>query len=744
MTASSFRIEGMDCADEVAALKREVGPVVGGEDRLAFDLLRARMTVRAGFGGVPEAAILAAVARTGMRAERWVEAHGQPRRAERRARRARILTTAASGIAVAAGFLVHVASAGGLLRALRGNQGGSPVPPASVAVYAVAIACGLSLVIPRAWFSLRRLRPDMHLLMTVAVAGAAAIGQWMEAATVSCLFSLSLLLESWSVGRARRAVERLLDLSPPRARVVGEGGREELVPVEEVAVSSRIVLHPGERIPLDGRVLEGETSVDEAPITGESVPVDKGPGDEVFAGTINGDGALTVEVDRPAGDTVLARIIRMVGEAQDRRAPVERWVDAFARAYTPAVMVLSAATLLAPPLLAAQPWGPWIYRSLVLLVIACPCALVISTPVSIVAALASAARHGVLVKGGAFIEAPARIRAVALDKTGTVTEGRQRVLEVLALEEAPEREILETVAALEARSEHPIGRAIRAHAEALGLRPAPAEDARAIRGKGISGRINGRACWAGSHRFLAEQGIDTEATRHRLDSLAGPGRTIVAVGDERGVLGFVTLEDGIRPGARAVVEDLRSAGIEWVVMLTGDNRATAEAVARETGLDETHAELLPEDKVRVVEDLVRRFGHVAMVGDGVNDAPAMARAGIGIAMGAAGSDAAIEAADVALMSDDLERIPWLIHHSRRALRVVRQNIGFALGVKAVFVALTYLGHASLWAAIAGDMGASLLVIGNGLRLLREPRFSAPALRVRLSVAAPPRRPAGEG
>ncbi|MBZ5640687.1 MAG: cadmium-translocating P-type ATPase, partial [Acidobacteriia bacterium] len=728
----------MDCADEVAALKREVGPVVGGDDRLAFDLLRARMTVRAEAAGFDEAAILAAVARTGMRAEKWVDAHGEPRRAERRARRARILTTAASGVATAAGFLVHAASAGGLLPALRGSEGGSAVPSASAAIYAVAAACGLSLVVPRAWLALRRLRPDMNLLMTVAVVGAAAIGQWLEAATVSCLFSLSLLLESWSVGRARRAVERLLDLSPPRARVVRESGREDLVPVDEVAVASRIVLHPGERIPLDGRVLDGETSVDEAPITGESLPVDKRPGDEVFAGTINGDGVLTVEVDRPARDTVLARIIRMVGEAQDRRAPVERWVDAFARAYTPAVMVLAAATLVAPPLLLGQPWGPWVYRSLVLLVIACPCALVISTPVSIVAALAAAARHGVLVKGGAFIEAPARIRAVALDKTGTVTEGRQRVVGVEALEGRWEREVLETVAALEARSEHPIGRAIAAHAEALGLDLPPAEDARAVRGKGISGKVGGRACWAGSHRFLEEQGAGTEETRSRLDALAGPGRTIVTVGDERGVLGFVTLLDRIRPGARRAIEELRSAGIERIVMLTGDNRATAEAVAREAGLDETHPELLPEDKVRVVEDLVRRFGKVAMVGDGVNDAPAMARAGVGIAMGAAGSDAAIEAADVALMSDDLERIPWLVRHSRRALLVVRQNIAFALGVKAVFVALTYLGHASLWAAIAGDMGASLLVIGNGLRLLREPRFSVPALRDRLSGAAPAR------
>jgi Cd2+/Zn2+-exporting ATPase len=723
LTSASYKINGMDCADEVAVLKREVGPVVGGEDRLTFDLLRARMTVRPAPGGVSETAILEAVARAGLRAEPWVESHGEPRHAERRARRARLLTTAGSGVAAALGFLLHAVSAGGLLAALRAGEGGGPLPGEVAALYTVGIVCGLALVAPRAWLALRRLRPDMNLLMTIAVMGAAGIGQWLEAATVSFLFSLSLLLESWSVGRARRAVERLLDLSPPRAHVTRESGSEELIPVEEVAVGSRIVVRPGERIPLDGRVIEGETSVDEAPITGESRTVDKMPGDEVFAGTINGDGVLTVVVDRPARDTVLARIIRMVGESQERRAPVERWVDRFARIYTPAVMALAAATLLLPPLLAGQAWGPWIYRALVLLVIACPCALVISTPVSIVAALASAARHGVLVKGGTFIEAPARLRAIALDKTGTVTEGRQRVLEVSAMGGGSEREVLETAAALEVRSEHPIGRAIAAHAAAIGQLPAPADEARAIRGKGIAGKVRGRDCWAGSHRLLEEQGAGTGPVRSRLEELAAPGRTVVAVGREQEVLGFVTLQDALRAGARQAVDDLHAAGVERIVMLTGDNRATAEAVARAAGFDETHAELLPEDKVRVVEELVRRYRHVAMVGDGVNDAPAMARADVGIAMGAAGSDAAIEASDVALMSDDLERIPWLIGHSRRALGVVRQNIAFALGVKGAFVVLTYAGYASLWAAIAGDMGASLLVIGNGLRLLHDPRFS---------------------
>ncbi|MDU0959953.1 MAG: heavy metal translocating P-type ATPase, partial [Bradyrhizobium sp.] len=483
------------------------------------------------------------------------------------------------------------------------------------------------------------------------------------------------------------------------------------------------VVRPGDKIPLDGRVLAGESEVNQAPITGESVPVPVEPGKEVFAGTINGEGALEIQTTKAAQDTTLARIIRMVGSAQSRRAPSEQWVEQFARVYTPAVMILALVVFLVPPLAFGGAWEPWFYRALVLLVIACPCALVISTPVTIVAALAGAAKQGVLVKGGVHLETPAKLKAIAMDKTGTLTEGRPRVVELVPLGTRTEAELLEFAAALEARSEHPLARAILEKARERGITVAPATAVQAVRGKGVTGRIGAREAWLGSRKYLEERAT-TAATAEVLlsaDRIAGAGRTVVAVGDENSVWGLIAVSDAIRPEAKRIVAELHAAGIERVVMLTGDNRATAEVIARETGVDEVQAELLPEDKVAAIERLVGRFhkpgGAVAMIGDGVNDAPAMARANLGIAMGAIGSDAAIETADVALMSDDLSKLPWLIRHSKATLAIIRQNIGFSLSVKLLFTALTIAGFASLWGAIAADVGASLLVVLNGLRLL---------------------------
>jgi Cd2+/Zn2+-exporting ATPase len=715
----SFKIQGMDCAEEVVVLKREVGPLVGGEDRLTFDILNGNMTVAAGPVAVSPDAVLRAVERTGMHAEVWRE--GTRADTERRfwQRWGRTTLTAASGLLTLAGFLTHALLAGGV-RAALGSEGmglGHHVPPLSQALYGLGVLAGVWYVLPKAWFAARRLRPDMNLLMIIAVIGAAAIGEWFEAATVAFLFSLSLALEAWSVGRARRAVEALLDLAPPGVRLRRPDGTEEQVAPDRVPVGSHFLVRPGERFPLDGRVARGSSSVNQAPITGESVPVTKNPGDPVFAGTVNGDGALEVESTRPAGDTTLAHIIRLVGQSQSRRAPAEQWVERFARVYTPAVLTLAVAVFLVPPLLLGGAWEDWFYRALVLLVIACPCALVISTPVSIVAALAAAARCGVLVKGGLYVEAPARLRAVAFDKTGTLTVGRPVVVEVVPLNGHTEAELLERAAGLEARSEHPLGQAVVACAAARGVRVRPAEDFQVVPGRGATAVFNGERYWLGSHRYLEERGQETEEVHRRLEALSGAGRTVVVVGNERHVCGFLTLADAVRPDARQAVEALHRAGVGHLVMLTGDNRATAEAIARETGVDEARAELLPADKVAAVEDLVARYGAVAMVGDGVNDAPALARATVGVAMGAAGTDAAIETADVALMADDLSRLPWLVWHARRTLRIIRQNIVFALAVKAVFVVLTFAGHASLWAAIAADMGASLLVIFNGLRLL---------------------------
>lgn len=487
--------------------------------------------------------------------------------------------------------------------------------------------------------------------------------------------------------------------------------------VAEVTVGSTVVVKPGEKFPLDGRITKGRTQVNQAPITGESLPVPKAPGDEVFAGTINGDGTVEFATTKAAGDTTAAHIIKMVGEAQSRRAPSEQWVERFARYYTPAVMVLAVAVILVPPLLFGGAWSKWFYEGLVLLVIACPCALVISTPVSVVAALASAAKNGVLIKGGLYVELPARLRAVAIDKTGTLTEGAPSVGEVVPVSGHTDGELLEIAAAIEARSEHPLARAVVAHAQERGIRPTPAEDFQVLQGKGASATLGGRPVWIGSHRYLEERSQETPDMHRRLEALSSAGSSVVVVGNDEHVCGFIAVSDRLRTNAAAAVADLRAAGVEHVVMLTGDNRGTGEAVGRLAGVDEIKAELLPADKVAAVEELVRRFGEVAMVGDGVNDTPAMARATLGIAMGAAGTDAAIETADIALMSDDLSKLPWLIRHSKRTLRVIRQNIVASLAVKALFVALTLLGHASLWAAIAADTGMSLLVVFNALRLL---------------------------
>lgn len=719
-----FRIHGMDCADEIAALKREVGPLVG-ENKLAFDLLNGRMSIDMTPDPALEARIEKAVAHAGLKAEPWTEGDSSAAaHAEEQRRRVQSWLTTASGVFTALGFAVHAWLGGGVIAAFEAGEhalGSTPLP--SVILYTLAVLLAARYVAPKAWLAAKRLRPDMNLLMTVAVAGAIGIGAWFEAATVSFFFALALALEAWSLGRARRAVAALMELAPPTARVRLEDGSERDVPAAEIRVGTHIIVRPGDKVPLDGRIAAGESEVNQAPITGESVPLFKAQGDEVFAGTINGEGALDVVTTKAANDTTLAQIIRMVGSAQSRRAPSEQWVEKFARIYTPVVMALAIVVFLAPPLLLGGAWDVWFYRSLVLLVIACPCALVISTPVTIVAALAGAAKQGVLVKGGTHLETPAHLKAVAMDKTGTLTEGRPQVVEIVPLDGRSETELLRLAAALEARSQHPIAHAILAKAIELKIATEPAESVQAIMGRGVTGRVAGRQVWLGSRRYIEERGVSSDMVLERADALSSAGRTIVAIGDEEDVWGLIAVADAVRPEAKDIVAALHRAGVKHVVMLTGDNRPTAEAIAQQTGIDEVQAELLPGDKVAAVEALVRRYGSVAMVGDGVNDAPAMGRANLGIAMGAMGSDAAIETADVALMSDDLSKLPWLVRHSRATLAVIRQNVGFSIAVKLLFTALTVIGLASLWGAIAADVGASLLVVLNGLRLLNRDQAS---------------------
>ena len=591
------------------------------------------------------------------------------------------------------------------------------MPLAESLLFLAAIVFGAWLVAPKAWSSARRLSPDMNLLMIVAVSGAIFLGEYFEAATVAFFFSLSLYLESWSVGRARNAVAALLDLAPPTARVIRDDGTEEDVLAAQVAVGDRFVVRGGDRIPLDGDVVEGISGVNQAPITGESALVTKEPGDEIYAGTINGDGTLTVRATKPASDTVLSRIIRMVGEAHSRRANVEQWVAKFARVYTPIVMILAISIAVLPPLLAGGAWDYWFYNALVLLVIACPCALVISTPVSIVAALASSARNGVLIKGGAYVEAPGRLTAIAMDKTGTITEGEPEVASLHPLGNTTEQELLEVAAALEARSSHPLARAILSRAKIAGIRNDAAEDTRTVPGRGVEGSVKGRTVWLGSDRFAGEKGFGNALPEELRERIEGAGSTLVAVGDGERLMGVMELRDRIRSDARGIVARLHAQGVKSIIMLTGDNERTARAVASEVGIDEVRAELLPDQKVHAIEELVESHDMVAMIGDGVNDAPAMARAHFGIAMGAIGSDAAVETADIALMTDDIGKVPWLIGHSRRTMWIIRQNIGMSLATKAVFVGLTAFGMASMWGAIAADVGVSLLVVMNALRLL---------------------------
>ena len=720
----AYKVRGLDCAEEVAVLRQAVGPLVGGADRLAFDVLNGRMTVPAEAREVADEAILKAIAATGMSAVAWTP-HAKSDDTDTH-RRQQALFTAASGVALLIGFTLHVVLSGGFTEAWRllGSHANVSTPLPAIVAYLAAALLGARFVVVKAWFAARNLRPDMYLLMTVAVVGAMAIGEWFEAATVSFLFALSLALESWSVGRARRAIATLLDLAPPTARVLRPNGVEETVPVNEVRLGSRFIVPAGERIPLDGRVTAGASAVNQAPITGESVAVEKQPGAEVFAGTINGDGTLTIRATKNAEDTTLARIIHMVEEAHARRAPSEQWVERFARIYTPAVMGVAFLTFLLPPIVFGHGWDEWFYRALVLLVIACPCALVISTPVSIVASLAAAARAGVLVKGGAFIELPARLKAIAMDKTGTITSAEPEVVQVIPFDSHTESELMSRAAALEARSTHPLARAIHRYAERKGIAPAPAADVQVLRGKGLTGIFDGEPFWLGSHRYVVERGQDAPEIARQAEALEADGKTVIVVGNSRHVCGFIAVADTIRPAAREIVRQLHATGIAHVVMLTGDNRITAEAIAREVGIDEVHAELLPENKVKKLEEVIARYRNVAMVGDGVNDAPALARANLGIAMGAIGSAAAIETADIALMTDDISKLPWLVGHSRRTLAIIRQNIIFALAIKAIFVALTFVGMASLWAAIAADTGASLLVVLNGLRLLNGGRAVA--------------------
>jgi Cd2+/Zn2+-exporting ATPase len=709
-----LRIQDMDCAEEVAILKKVLVPLIGDEEALGFDLLNRKLTLKVGDDGPDEDSILDAVTQTGMQAVPWSEE--MPADQSFWQSRGRAFMCACSGACLFLGFISH-ASHSGLAAALGDGQ---LFPAISLVCYICASITGAWFVLPKAFFAARQLRPDMNLLMVVAVIGAMALGEWFEAGTVSFLFAFALLLESWSVGRARRAIESLLDLAPTTARFLCPSGGEVLEKfVEEVPEGVTVLVQPGEKIPLDGIVTKGASTINQAPITGESIPVEKVTGDEVFAGTINNQGAFEFRSTKKADDSTLARIIHMVEEAQSRRAESEQWVERFARTYTPVMMLIALVVAFGFPLLFSGGWKFWIYEALVVLVIACPCALVISTPVSIVAGLATAARCGVLIKGGSFLEAPAYLKVVAMDKTGTLTRGEPEVQEVIPFADHTPEQLLRNAAALESNSEHPLAKAVVRKADADGIEFERTDGFQSLQGRGVEASIDGKSFWLGSHRFMHEKGTETPEFHAMAESLEQKGCSVIVVGTDDHVCGLISVSDSVREESVKAVGGMKDVGVERVVMLTGDHTTSAATIAEATGVDEFHADLLPEDKVQQIEDLVMKYGHVAMVGDGINDAPAMAASNLGIAMGAAGTDAAIETADIALMSDDLSRLPWLIRHSRRTLRIIHQNVFFALGLKALVMLLVIAGKASLWMAIAADMGASLLVIFNALRLLSK-------------------------
>jgi len=704
---SELKVEGMDCADELALIERRLKGVLGLES-LGANFLTGTLVVRHQPSALPLDRIIELVNQTGLRARPISEGRQEP---VVRAARSKLILTALCGLLIAIAFVIHPSD--------------KPALP-SILLYLLAMVLGGVYVFRRALLAARNLTLDMNVLMATAVIGAAFIDEWVEAATVVFLFSLAQLLETYSMDKARNAIRALMTLVPETA-LVQRGGKEVSVPASTVAVGETFVIKPGEKFPLDGRVIAGTSSVNQAPITGESIPVQKNIDDVVFAGTINERGSLEVAVTKAFSDTTLSRIIHLVEEAQASKAPSQNFVDRFARIYTPGVLILALLIATFSPLILSISWTASFYRALVLLVIACPCALVISTPVSIVSGLASAARAGVLIKGGAHLEAAGAIKVVAMDKTGTLTIGKPSVTDVVADPGFDESRVLQLAAGVEARSEHPLGAAIVKAAEERSLEILQVSDVQAVTGKGISGTIAGEKYIVGNPKLFDELSLLTPSIESTSARLQDEGKTVVLVGTRNKVAGLVAIADRIRDHARDVVADLRTAGVKKVVLLTGDNPVTARSIAKAAGIDDYSAKLLPEEKVDAIRKLIASDGPVMMVGDGVNDAPALAAASIGVAMGAAGTDAALETADIVLMGDDLAKLPFLLRLSRATLSVIRQNIALSLTIKAAFLILSVAGYASLWMAIAADMGASLLVIANGLRLVRAD-YAGPAHR----------------
>ncbi len=586
-------------------------------------------------------------------------------------------------------------------------------------LFAISIVVGGYRLFITGLNNLIRLQFDMKTLMTIAIIGAAIIGEWGEGATVVILFAISEALETYSMEKARASIRSLMNVSPKQATILIEG-KEQLLAVKDIRIGDRMLVKPGQKIAMDGKIVKGYASISEAAITGESIPVAKGVQDEVFAGTFNEDGLLEVEVTKRVEDTTISKIIHLVEEAQAERAPSQAFVDKFAKYYTPLIIIIAFLVATVPPLFLGMDWNTWIYQGLAVLVVGCPCALVISTPIAIVTAIGNAARNGVLIKGGVFLEEGGRIKAIAFDKTGTLTRGAPEVTDVQTIQHS-EEELLQILATLEGGSTHPLASAILQKAKEMGVADTShtMENFESVAGKGIMASIEGIVYKAGSPNwFLNEKHPEVEMLGERIHQLQNAGKTVIVVGTPDKIIGILGIRDEIRESSASTVKDLKEMGIRHLYMLTGDNDRTAEAIGHEVDIDQVKSGLLPEDKLRYIKELREKHGSMMMVGDGINDAPALAASSVGVAMGGAGTDTALETADVALMGDDLKKLPFTIRLSRKALAIIKQNIAFSLGLKVLALLLVIPGWLTLWIAIFADMGATLLVTLNSLRLLK--------------------------
>ncbi|WP_432754750.1 heavy metal translocating P-type ATPase [Pseudomonas sp. WMBT8] len=694
---STFRIEAMDCPTEQTLIQNKLGKMAGVQ-QLEFNLINRILGVT---HDLPSTApIVEAIKSLGMQAdpiEEGVPAAAPPAKKH-------WWPLALSGFCALAAEVIHFTDA---------------APTWVVALVAlVSILSGGLTTYKKGWIALKNLNLNINALMSIAVTGAILIGQWPEAAMVMFLFTVAELIEAKSLDRARNAISGLMQMTPERATVRQADGSWVEQEVKTIELGAVVRVRPGERIGLDGEVTAGQSTIDQAPITGESLPIEKTVGDKVFAGTINQAGSLEYRVTAAANNSTLARIIHAVEQAQGSRAPTQRFVDSFSKIYTPAVFLFALGVAVIPPLFMGAVWFDWIYRALVLLVVACPCALVISTPVTIVSGLAAAARKGILIKGGVYLEAGYKLDYLALDKTGTITHGKPVQTDYLALFPNLEDRAPALAASLAARSDHPVSLAIANAAVDKKLPLQAVDNFEALAGRGVRGEINGQVYHLGNHRLVEELGLCSPALEEKLFALEKQGKSVVLLLDTSGPLALFAVADTVKDSSREAIQQLHELGIK-TLMLTGDNTHTAQAIAAQVGIDQAQGDLLPTDKLKAIEDLYGKNHRVGMVGDGINDAPALARAEIGFAMAAAGTDTAIETADVALMDDDLRKIPAFIRLSRQTSSILKQNIALALVIKAIFLAVTFMGMATMWMAVFADMGVSLLVVFNGLRLLRK-------------------------